>query len=109
MSPRAFAISLGVLLILGGLLLGAERFSASADGVPTKCSSVFDGGGAFGYDNSAVWDMDSSHQWHGDTPLVNACDAKRDQYRLFTWLLVGGGVVLTAGGALVVRAKTERK
>jgi hypothetical protein len=112
MSPRAFAISLGVVLILGGLLLGAERFSASADGIPAQCVSVFDGGkggGAYTYDNSAVLAKKFSGQWRssGDTPLDNACDAERNQYRLLTWLLVGGGLVLTAGGALVRPAKRE--
>jgi hypothetical protein len=109
MSPRAFAIVLGVVMILGGLTLGAERFSASADGIPAQCVSVFDGGGTVSYDNRAVLDKDFSGQWHLDTPLVNACDAERNQYHLLTWLLVGAGVVLTAGGALVVRTKTEGK
>jgi hypothetical protein len=114
MSPRAFAIILGVVMILGGLALGAERFSASADGIPAQCISVFDGGkggGALSYDTSAVLAKKFSGEWRssGDTPLDNACDAERNQYRLFRWLLVGGGVVLTAGGALVVRAKAEGK
>jgi hypothetical protein len=114
MSPRAFAISLGVVMILGGLLLGAERFSASADGIPTKCVSVFDGGkggGAFEYDNNVVLPKKMFGSWRdsGDAPLDNACDTERNQYRAFTWLLVGGGVVLTAGGAFVVRTKTAGK
>jgi hypothetical protein len=68
-------------------------------------------GGAYAYDTSAVFEKKISGDWRssGDTPLDNACNAERNQYRLFTWLLVGGGVVLTAGGALVVRAKAEGK
>jgi hypothetical protein len=114
MSPRAFAIILGVVMILGGLTLGAERFSASADSIPAQCISVFDGGkggGALSYDTSAVLAKQFSGEWRssGDTPLDNACDAERNQYRLFTWLLVGAGVVLTAGGVFIWPTKTEGK
>lgn len=114
MSIRAFAVVLGVVMILGGLTLGAERFSAHADGISAQCISVFDGGkggGALAYDGPAVLTKKFSGEWRssGDTPLDTACDAERNQYRLFTWLLVGAGAVLTAGGLFIWPTKTEGK
>lgn len=118
MSPRIFAVVLGVGLVLAGLLLGADRFEVSSDGDTGQCSSVFSGAKGDIGDAAAAQQkrqLDALRDtvagvgptYHGSM-FADRCDAKRDQRGLFTWLLVGGGALLVAGGVLI-RTKTERK
>ena len=103
----SFAVVVGIVLVLVGLLVGADRFSASADGIKAQCTSVFDAGkgrSIVSYDNGSGT---GQGLFPPLAPLVNACDSKRNQMRLFTWLLVGAGVVLTAGGVLIRKAAAK--
>ena len=111
-SINKFAIGLGIALVLVGLLVGADRFFVTSDGDTGTCSSYFSGpkgdiGDALDAEqngNRTSWEPGSAPR---STTFAEQCDSKRDQRGLFTWLLIGGGGVLVAGGALVRPAKRE--
>lgn len=113
MSINKFAIGLGIALVLFGLLVGADRFSVTSDGDTGTCSSYFSGptgdiGDALAAEQKRQLDeLGTGQRYHGSTTFADQCDSKRDQRGLFTWLLIGGGGVLVAGGALVRPAKRE--
>jgi hypothetical protein len=111
MSINKFAIGLGIALVLVGLLAGSDRFSVTSDGDTGTCSSYFSGpkrdiGDALAEQKRQLDELGTGRRYHGST-FADQCDSKRDQRGLFTWLLVGGGVVLVTGGALVRPAKRE--
>ena len=113
MSINKFAIGLGIALVLVGLLVGADRFFVTSDGDTGTCSSYFSGpkgdiGDALDAEQKRQQDeLGTGQRYHGSTTFAEQCDSKRDQRGLFTWLLIGGGGVLVAGGALVRPAKRE--
>jgi hypothetical protein len=85
----------------------------TSDGDTGECSSYFTGpkgdiGDALAAEQQReLGELGSGPRYHGSTTFADQCDSKRDQRGLFTWLLIGGGVVLAADGALIRPAKRE--
>lgn len=96
MTPRAFAIAVGAIALVVGIFLGMNRFTAATAGLEAQCLSYFEGkGGVLNYENGA------NYYSPGADRLGEKCESKREMFGIVTWILIAGGALVIAGGALI--------
>jgi hypothetical protein len=106
MSIRGFVIGLGVVLVfIGVVVIGNARFEIHAGGDTGMCTSYFNGPSGDVGNADALQQKLSLGELAGKRytgPSVDdLCNNERDQRGTWTWVLVGVGVVLAAGGVLI--------
>ena len=106
MSYRGFAIGLGVVLVfIGVVVIGNARFSIHAGGDTGTCASYFNGpsgdiGNADALQQKLSLDGLVGKHYTG-LSVDDLCNNERDQRGTWTWVLVGVGLALVAGGLFV--------
>lgn len=107
MSPRAFAVALGIVAIAVGLFLGLRGHSVPGfSGDPIACGSAFspDRSGASQADGAeGLYVAQTQNRLTDSTKYTASCDAARGSSAV-PWALIAAGAVLAIGG-LVVRTK----
>jgi hypothetical protein len=108
MSARSFGLIMGMVLFVIGTIVGISRFDVTSACEKAMCSSYFDGATPPAKQFDAPPDQDRQFgingrrmPYGGAQSLVSLCDAQRPQRGTWTWLLIGGGLVLYAACLLI--------